>query len=180
MPPTDGGLPEGLSASARLPVRLQARDVDAPTPFVPLLRRMIDAGGLGGLGGAHLGDDNDGEHAKPSEYLRRLHTKVDLLLWMGAELLAVHRPLPASQSVTLYPDHLHLAMNGSFEGDERQWLLLYCLEGLPLPLPLPVQVSAESEGLLCRLDAPDEDTGELYQQLLFRLHRRAVAAARSS
>lgn len=166
----------GLSATARMPLLWQPRLDDAPTPFVALLRRLID---IGGLGGVQEIDEGEGESGVSSESVRRLHTKLDLLLWMGAELLAIHRPLPPSRAVRLLPDRLLLEADGSEERDERQWLLLYCLDGLPMPLPLPVRVQRDGSDWVCRLDAPDEATAELYSQLLFRLHRREIAARRA-
>lgn len=166
-----------LTARTRMPLAFQTRIDGSPTPFAALLSRLID---IGGLGGVQEADEKDLESSTVSDAMRRLHTKVDLLLWMGAELLAIHRPLPASQSVTLYADKLHIEPNGMEIEDERQWLLLYCLEGLPMPLPLPVTVQRDGEGMLCRLDAPDATTQELYNQLLFRLHRREIAARRQS
>lgn len=169
-------MPEGaLSARARMPLAFQPRHDDAPTPFVSLLRRLID---IGGLGGAQEHEDNEPEGAHASESVRRLHTKIDLMLWMGAELLAIHRPLPPSTSVELQSDRLLLETGGSDPEGERQWLLLYCLEGLPLPLPLPVRSEQGGDRLICVLDAPDAGTAELYSQLLFRLHRREIAARR--
>lgn len=160
-----------------MPLAFQPRHDDAPTPFVSLLRRLID---IGGLGGVQESEDPDTEGSVSGEAVRRLHTKLDLLLWMGAELLAIHRPLPAKRAVELHPEELRLETDGSDPGDERQWLLLYCLEGLPLPLPLPVRVTIAEEELRCVLDAPDAATGELYSQLLFRLHRREIAARRAN
>lgn len=165
----------GLTARARMPVALLPRGDAQPTPFVTLLRRLIDIGGLGGVQDA---DDNDAEMSAASEPMRRLHTKIDLLLWMGAELLAIHRPLPASCNLVLQTDRVLLDANGSESGDERHWLLLYCLDGLPMPLPLPVACATEEGRQVCRLDAPDAQTAELYGQLLFRLHRREIAARR--
>lgn len=160
-----------------MPLAFQPRHDEAPTPFVALLRRLID---IGGLGGVQESEESDSETGANSEAARRLHTKLDLLLWMGAELLAVHRPLPPNRSVELQAERLLLEMNGSESGDERQWLLLYCLDGLPLPLPLPVRCTAGEGHLECALDAPDAATAELYSQLLFRLHRREIAARRGS
>ncbi|MBY8966992.1 PilZ domain-containing protein [Algiphilus sp.] len=166
-----------LTARTRMPLAFQPRIDGAPTPFATLLSRLID---IGGLGGVQEADEKDVESSTVSDAMRRLHTKVDLLLWMGAELLAIHRPLPASRSVTLYADKLRVELNGIESEGERQWLLLYCLEGLPMPLPLPVLVESDDDGMVCRLDTPDTTTQELYNQLLFRLHRREIAARRQS
>ena len=166
-----------LTARARMPLAFQPRQDEAPTPFVSLLRRLID---IGGLGGVQESEESDAETGATSEAARRLHTKLDLLLWMGAELLAVHRPLPPNRSVELHSDRLLLETDGSDSGDERRWLLLYCLDGLPLPLPLPVRCSADGDRLDCTLDAPDAATAELYSPLLFRLHRREIPARRPS
>ncbi|MHA7833317.1 MAG: PilZ domain-containing protein [Algiphilus sp.] len=166
-----------LTARTRMPLVFQPRVDGSPTPFATLLSRLID---IGGLGGVQEADEKDFESSTVSDAMRRLHTKVDLLLWMGAELLAIHRPLPASQSVTLYADKLRIESSGTEIGDERQWLLLYCLEGLPMPLPLPVTVHSDGDGLLCHLDTPEVTTQELYNQLLFRLHRREIAARRQT
>lgn len=171
-------MPESaLTARARMPLAFQPRHDDAPTPFVSLLRRLID---IGGLGGVQESEESDSESASVSEAARRLHTKLDLLLWMGAELLAVHRPLPPHRAIELQSDRLLLETDGSPSEDERQWLLLYCLDGLPLPLPLPVRCALGADRVECVLDTPDAATAELYSQLLFRLHRREIAARRAS
>lgn len=164
-----------LTARTRMPLAFQSRIDGSPTPFAPLLSRLID---IGGLGGVQEADEKDLDSSTVSDAMRRLHTKIDLLMWMGAELLAIHRPLPPSRAVALYAEKLVIEANGSEPEDERQWLLLYCLEGLPMPLPLPVTVERQDDDCVCRLDTPDNTTQELYNQLLFRLHRREIAARR--
>jgi len=160
-----------------MPLAFQPRIDGSPTPFASLFSRLID---IGGLGGVQEADEKDLDSSTVSDAMRRLHTKVDLLMWMGAELLAIHRPLPPSRAVALYADKLVIEPDGSEPADERQWLLLYCLEGLPMPLPLPVTVEQGEEGCICRLDSPETTTQELYNQLMFRLHRREIAARRQS
>ena len=72
-------------------------------------------------------------------------------------------------------------IEGRFDEEQVIGITRDCLDALPLPLPLPVRVSRRDDGrLLCALDTPDAATGELYGQLLFRMHRREIAARRVS
>jgi hypothetical protein len=176
MPRGTTPMPEVLSVEARLPLRLIAGlDDGMPTPPLALMRRVIEHVGQSLTS---EGEEFDGDHSHLAAQIRRLRGQLDVLTWISAEMLAIHRPLPSPLTVTLSPDTLAWDGEVAQSADERCMVELYALEGLPMPLRLPVRVRQEAGRLICTLDQPAADLADLYEQLVFRLHRRAIASRR--
>jgi hypothetical protein len=104
----------------------------------------------------------------------RMQAQLDLVLDALREIQSQLRPLPPAFSVSLTPERLQvsgLADTASGAG----WVALWLDGRMPQPVWLPV--IAEGQGGF-RLSPPDEALSAAIDQLVFRLHRRAVARSR--
>lgn len=118
----------------------------------------------------HVGHEGEVEHG-----LGRLEAKLDLALHLLARNLHNQHPLPPPTTVTLWAGGFALHTVEDWRSGEAVLLTLYPSAALPLPLVLPATIiGLDADGL--RAEWPDmpEPLAEVWEQWLFRQHRRTV------
>lgn len=123
------------------------------------------------------------EHPEIAHEMRRLESKVDLLLSMVSRLLVRQRPLPEAVPLRLSATGIEwLSSQAPAEGDHVQ-LELYLCRDFPLPLLLTgkvMQVTAEASSR--RITVIFEGLGvtvrDWVDKIIFRQHRRRIARSR--
>jgi hypothetical protein len=116
----------------------------------------------------------------------RLEARVNLLVAMVGELLAVHRPPPAARSVRLGGQWVEWEEMAPPAPGEIVALDLYLSPTIPDPVRLPAEVKTveESSGGGKRVRAVFPDLSMSMQngleKLIFRCHRRRIAEQRKA
>lgn len=129
------------------------------------------------------------EEAEPGltdSALQRLDAKLDLVLDLLGRLLASEQPTLLARPLRWSRLGARIEVSEAPQIGSRQLLSLHLQAGLPVPLKLPVEVLAVAPGLdglhTAWLAFPSDAAAfeaEL-QRLLFRQHRRQIAASRRS
>jgi hypothetical protein len=112
--------------------------------------------------------------------LMRLEIKVNLLLELMGQLLAVQQPRPAATAVRF--NALAVVWKATQPlprvGD-KGLLDIYLRDGLPQPLSLLVNVTqVAADQVKAAVTPPGETVADLLEKLAFRQHRRQVAGTR--
>ena len=123
------------------------------------------------------------EHQPILQEITRLETKVNLVLTLMGQLLAVHFPLPPRRSVRLGPFGMDwMADSGPQVGDTgaiELWLSTRC----PRPLILAGEVErvervAQGGRYVLQFTRMAEPLRERLEKIIFRHHRRSIALSR--
>jgi hypothetical protein len=128
---------------------------------------------------AENGDETDSH----SQDFVRVETKLNLLLGLVGQLVAVHFPLPPSRPVRLNPIGVEWTNAEALRPGDSGMVEIYLSTCCPRPLVLPGkvnQVELATAGYrvsICFTEI-DEATRERLEKLIFRHHRRSVAIAR--
>ncbi|WP_395793507.1 PilZ domain-containing protein [Aquimonas sp.] len=127
------------------------------------------------------------EEAEPGltdSALQRLDAKLDLVLDLLSRLLASEQPTLLARPLRWSRLGARIEVSEAPQVGSPQLLILHLQTGLPVPLKLPVDVLAVAPGAgglhIAWLAFPTDAAGleaEL-QRLLFRQHRRQIAASR--
>ena len=125
----------------------------------------------------HHAERSDEDPAIAQEFAR-LESRINLVLEMVSQVLAHQIGLPGPVAVRLSADTLAWQPAGAAPGG-TVLVELYVSARYPRPLTLPVIVERVTDGWVqSRLGDLGETVKDLLEQLLFRHHRRQVAAAR--
>lgn len=109
----------------------------------------------------------------------RLDAKLDLILHLLAMSLNQGQPTAQPTRLRLTPEGIAWETAEALPAPGDSLLLALTVGALPIPLQLPVQVASASYGWVhTRFIQLDDALADLWQQWLFRQHRRAVHAAR--
>lgn len=122
---------------------------------------------------------NDLDEPGTHNDLLRLEAKVDLLLGLVTQVLAIHQPVPPLVKVFLSAQHLTwsdaLVPAGDAVSGQLGVIELYVYPLIAVPLRLPVRIEQNGQALILGLSAHARNGLEKF---LFRQHRRAIADAR--
>jgi hypothetical protein len=128
----------------------------------------------------------DEHHAEASDEnpefvheVQRLETKINLILELVSQILASQLQLPKVQAVRLSAQEIEWAADNAPTTGSHVLIEAYVCPRYPRPLFLPATVKESGGGraraLLDDLGAPVQD---LLEKLIFRHHRRLIAATR--
>jgi hypothetical protein len=125
-----------------------------------------------------------GEERQPAaQEMLRLETKLNLLLGLMGQLLAVHFPLPPSRPLRLNPSGIEWTAETGPDAGETGTIEIYLNGRCPRALIFAGQVEkveagAEGHRYTVRFTALGEPVRDRLEKIIFRHHRRSVALAR--
>ena len=112
--------------------------------------------------------------------IRRLDTKISLLLQLFGELLRERKQPPPSRSLSLYRQGIDLTSDETVAPGTRGLIEIFVHPSIPLPVRWRATAGEQQEGGLQRFEF--EPLGELesdqWERLIFLAHRQQVADAR--
>lgn len=129
---------------------------------------------------AEIADDDASIHAE----LRRLDSKLDLLLRLFGQSLRAGQGLPHGVPVQLGRLGMSFQAGDSAPGvGQRVVLSMYLSQALPLPLELPGVVASHEQKdaqnwVVVTFDALSQALKDELNRFIFRHHRRAIAESR--
>jgi hypothetical protein len=123
------------------------------------------------------------EHSELAHEMRRLESKIDLLLGMASRLLAHQRPFPETVPVRLRASGIEWLSPQAPAPGERVLIELYLRRDYPLPLMLAgkaIQATEVEGGRRTTVIFEDlsDAVRDWLEKIVFRQHRRRVAHAR--
>lgn len=123
------------------------------------------------------------EHPEIAHDVRRLESKIDLLLGMVGRLLARQRPLPEAVPLRLSAAGVEWLSTRTPAPGEYVLLELYLRHDLPLPLLLTGKVVGVADEAARRrvtviFDGLGDGVRDWLDKIVFRQHRRRVAHSR--
>jgi Atypical PilZ domain, cyclic di-GMP receptor len=171
---------EGIHLEARIPLQWRTAEAFPEATLarwnatnIVLLRALavLDAGHVAHEHGAEQGQD-------------RLEAKLDLLVALFSQLILRDPTTPAEAEVELGNMGLAWHDEAGPEPGAQLALSLYLSPKLPLPLTMPARVAAlqpRDHGLLIQAEfmSMPREFQELWEQTLFRMHRREIQARRT-
>ncbi len=123
------------------------------------------------------------DHPAVVQELRRLDSKLDLVLDLVGRVLGHHEPLPPPVAVRLHARDLEWSdVRAPSAGSRIQVALYLCLR-VPRPLALSgrvrsVEPFAGAFRIMMDIDDPGEAVAEQLEKIIFVHHRRTVALSR--
>lgn len=168
-------LGSGLSIEERLPLRWHAgSDVPEACCHPPANEEVLRT--ILALDEHHHAERSDEDPAIAQEFAR-LESRIDLVLELVSQVLARQVGLPEAVPVRLAAHTVAWQSPVPVSGVGA--LELYVSARYPRPLFLPVEIERGSgDWVQGRLGDLGETVQDLIEQLLFRHHRRQIAAAR--
>ncbi len=123
------------------------------------------------------------DHSAVAQELRRLDSKLDLVLDLIGRVLIHHEPPPPSLAVRLHARDLEWSDTRAPSPGSRIHVALYLCLNVPRPLTLSgrvrsVQPSADGFRTVMDIDDPGNAVAELLEKIIFVHHRRTVAQSR--
>jgi len=174
---TDDSAPtgDGLTLDARLPVRWRT---DSPGELAALrqaneetLRVILS------LDDHHV--ELPEESTELAQEFQRLEAKLNLILELMSKVLARQFDLPPPAPLRLGAQSLEWEAAASPAAGSRGWLEVYLCPRYPQPLYIPAVIeNATPARTRAVFVEPGEAVQDLLETLIFRHHRRQVAAAR--
>ncbi len=174
---------EGLVYEARLPLRWRTQQGahggeavcsdEANADFLRVLSALEEHG-----------TEHHEETVEIAHELRRLESKLDLVLGMVGQILARQLGLPQPVPVRLGARHLEWTGSPAPLPGERVCIELYLHPEYPRPLLLPGEVEAaepDPQGttrVRVRLEPLNEMVQNWLERIIFRHHRRLIAHSR--
>jgi Atypical PilZ domain, cyclic di-GMP receptor len=170
---------EGIRLETRLPLQWRSAET---LPETTLARwnatNIVLLRALGVLDVSHVVY----EHGEPSQ--DRLEAKMDLLIALFSQLILRDPSLPEEVELTLATKGVAWRNEDGPEPGSKLALSLYLSPKLPLPLTLAVTTTAlqprDFELMIqTEFQPSSEEFQELWEQTLFRMHRRVIQAQRT-
>ncbi|MHB8346874.1 MAG: PilZ domain-containing protein [Acidiferrobacterales bacterium] len=123
------------------------------------------------------------DHPVVAQELRRLDSKLDLVLDLVGRVLGYHEPLPSPVAVRLHARDLEWNDVRAPSAGSRIHVALYLCLRIPRPLALSgrvrsVQSFAGGFRIVMDIDDPGEAVAEQLEKIIFVHHRRTVALSR--
>jgi hypothetical protein len=170
-----GSLGAGLTLDQRLPVRWH---VDSPGEPAGLRQANEDTlWVILSLDEHHveIGEEN----VELAQEFQRLESKLNLILELMSRVLARQLELPPPTAVRLGAHSLEWESPAPPSPGSRGWLEIYLCARYPQPLCLPAVIESATPPIVrAGFVDPGEVVQDLLETLIFRHHRRQVAAAR--
>lgn len=123
------------------------------------------------------------EHEPLTQDLARVETKLNLLLGLVGQLVAVHFPLPPLKTVKLNPIGVEWMADEALHPGDYGLVEIYFNARCPRPLIFPgkvdrVETTAVGHRVIIQFFELGESIRERLEKIIFRHHRRSVALAR--
>ena len=125
----------------------------------------------------------DEEYAPIAQELARVETKLNLLLGLMGQLLAVHFPLPKLKAIKLNPIGIEWLTDETLHPGDFGVVEIYLNSQCPRPLTLPgkihqVEDTDDGQRISVQFATLSASVQERLEKIIFRHHRRSVALAR--
>lgn len=171
--PTPAGT--GLTLDERLPVRWRA---DSPGELAALRHANEDTlRTILSLDDHHV--ELPEESVELAHELQRLESKLNLVLELMSRVLARQLDLPPPVPLHLTAQSLEWEASAAPASGSRGWLEIYLCPRYPQPLFLPAIIEHVAPPRVRAVFVePGEGVQDLLETLIFRHHRRQVAASR--